>query len=354
MTRTLLDWKRVILQPTDTMIRAIDVLNKESLRVAMVLDDGGKLLGTITDGDIRRALIKHMGMDTPVVDIMFSEPTKAFLSDDRESILAIMKARDLFHVPIVDKEDRVVGLEIIQNLINPVAYDNPVILMAGGFGKRLRPLTDDIPKPLLKVGSKPILEMILEQFVNSGFKNFYISTHYKAEMLEEYFGDGEKWGVDINYIHEQEPLGTAGMLGLLPDTLPEIPILVMNGDLLTKVNFEHLLRSHEEMGGVATMCVREYDFQVPYGVVQTEGQQLTGIVEKPIHKFFVNAGIYVLNSEVYRLVDGKSYLDMPQLLENRINNNDQVNMFPLHEYWLDIGRIDEYERAQNEVVEMFP
>jgi len=354
MTRILLDWKRIILQPTDTMIRAIDVLNKESLRIAMVLDDGGKLLGTITDGDIRRALIKHMGMDTPVIDVMFSKPTKAFLCDDRESILAMMKAHDLFHIPIVDKEDRVVGLEIIQNLIEAVAYENPVVLMAGGFGKRLRPLTDDTPKPLLKVGSKPILETILEQFVNSGFKNFYISTHYKAEMLEEYFGDGKKWGVDITYIHEQEPLGTAGMLGLLPDTLSEMPILVMNGDLLTKVNFEHLLRSHEKMGGVATMCVREYDFQVPYGVVQTEGQQLTGIVEKPIYKFFVNAGIYVLNPEVYRLVDGKSFLDMPQLLENRINNNDQINMFPLHEYWLDIGRIDEYERAQNEVVGMFP
>lgn len=348
MTRTLFDWKRILLQPTDTMERAIEVLNKESLRIAIVVDDAGKLLGTITDGDVRRALVKRMGMDTPVISIMFTEPTKAFTGDDRESILTMMKARDLLHVPLVDSGDRVVGLEIIQNLIDVAIYENPVILMAGGFGKRLQPLTNDIPKPLLKIGSKPILERILEQFVASGFHDFYISTHYKAEMVSKYFGNGEKWGAVINYIYEEEPLGTAGMLGLLPDNLPEVPILLMNGDLVTNVNFEHLLQFHKENGGVATMCVREYDFQVPYGVVQAEEQRITSIVEKPVHKFFVNAGIYVLSPELYRCVDGRSYLDMPQLLENQINNNEQVNMFPVHEDWLDIGRMEEYKRAQND------
>ena len=241
------------------------------------------------------------------------------------------------------------GLETLQHLIDGVKYDNPVFLMAGGFGKRLRPLTDEIPKPLLKVGNKPILQTIMERAINSGFHNFYISTHYKAEMVREHFGNGERWGVSIQYIYEEEPLGTAGALGLLPDSLPELPILMMNGDLLTDVNFEQLLKFHNEQKGMATLCVREYDFQVPYGVIEADGMRVASIIEKPVHRFFVNAGIYVLDHCIPATIKNRGYLDMPQFFEECIARGKSVNMYPLHEYWLDTGRVEDYQRAQDEI-----
>ncbi len=331
------------------MERAIQVLDREALRIVMVVDENGGLVGTITDGDVRRALIRHKGMDTRLDEIMNKEPTIALQKDGREAILAMMKSKDLLQVPIVDDAGCVVGLETLQHLIKNSKLDNPVFLMAGGFGKRLRPLTNETPKPLLKVGSRPILETIMSQFIASGFYNFFISTHYKADMVREHFGDGSKWGVNIRYVHEEKPLGTAGALGLLPDDLPELPIMVMNGDLLTDVNFERLLEFHNAQGGLATMCVREYDFQVPYGVIEAEGHLIKSVIEKPVHKFFVNAGIYVLSQELAKSATGNDYLDMPHLLEASIRSGAQINSFPIHEYWLDIGQMEEFERANRDV-----
>jgi len=345
------DWKKILLSPCDSLARAIEVLDKEALRIALVVDDSNKLLGTITDGDIRRALILQIRMDDPIKAVMRSEPTTVSIGDDRKNILELMKSKSLLQVPILDVNGCVVGLETLVDLIDGKKYDNPVFLMAGGFGKRLYPLTDEIPKPLLKVGSKPILENILENFIQSGFHNFYISTHYKADMVRDHFGNGDAWGVNINYIHENKPLGTAGSLGLLPNDMPDLPILMMNGDLLTKVNIEHLLHFHQEQDGIATMCVREYDFQVPYGVIKSDGYHVKSIVEKPIHNFFVNAGIYVLNQSLVKSVNGLDYLDMPNLLEQKIECGEQINMFPIHEYWLDIGQMEEFERANKEAVE---
>jgi len=342
------DWRKVILKQTDTMQLAIEVLNNESLRIVMVVDDEGRLIGTVTDGDIRRGLIKHMTLETRISDFMFWEPTVKAVDDDLDTILAMMKKRDLLQIPVLDNERRVVGLEGIQHLLNKTRYDNPVFLMAGGFGKRLQPLTNDTPKPLLKVGQKPILETILDQFLAAGFHDFYISTHYKAEMVRDHFGDGSDWNVSIKYVHEKEPLGTAGALGLLPKDMPELPILMMNGDLLTKIDFEQLLNFHVEQGGDATMCVREYDFQVPYGVIEAKGDRILSIVEKPVHKFFVNAGIYVLSPSVFSDLEGRCYLDMPQLLKTKIEQGEQVTMFPVHEYWLDIGKIEQFNKAQRD------
>ena len=297
----MLDWTNILLKPEATLLDAINVLDRESLRIVLVVDEQSRLLGTVTDGDIRRALIKYKNMDTRLSLAMSTEPTVAAKSTEPKAVLDMMQKMDLLHIPIVDEQGIVAGLETLQSLTTSKKKNNPVFLMAGGFGKRLHPLTKDIPKPLLKVGNKPILQTILEQFAEAGFFNFYISTHYKAEMVKEYFGNGEKWGVKIEYVHEEAPLGTAGSLGLLPSSIPNLPIVMMNGDLLTKVNFEYLLQFHDEQSGMATMCVREYDLQVPYGVVKAEGQYITSIVEKPVKKFFVNAGIYVLGPEGVRL-----------------------------------------------------
>ena len=335
------------------MQEAIQVLDKEAMRIVMVINDNNQLIGTLTDGDIRRGLIRHLPMEIKIAEIMFKEPTVAMQEESRKSILAKMKKRGLFQIPIVDKNRTIVGLETIQHILEKKQYDNPVLLMAGGFGTRLHPLTEHTPKPLLKVGGKPILENILEQFIAAGFHNFYITTHYKAEMVQKYFGGGSDLGVSINYIQEKKPLGTAGALGLLPNEIPDLPIILMNGDILTKVDFQKLLSFHTEHGGDVTMCVREYDFQVPYGVIKAEKHRVTKIVEKPVHKFFINAGIYVLNPEVLNAIDGKSYLDMPLLLNEKINRNRQVNMFPVYEYWLDIGQMEEFERAQKHYTEEF-
>jgi len=340
------DWRKIILKQADTMQRAIGVLNVESLQIALVVNNADQLIGTITDGDIRRGLLKHYRLDTPVIDFMFTSPTLASVNETKEEVLEKMNKAGILQIPIVDENNQIVGLETLQHLLEKKRLDNPVFLMAGGFGTRLQPLTNHTPKPLLTVGNKPILETILDQFIEVGFHNFYISTHYKADMVREHFGDGGNWDVTINYIHESKPLGTAGALGLLPNDLPDMPIMMMNGDLLTKVDFSDLLKFHLESGGEATMCVREYDFQVPYGVVTANDHKVASIVEKPIHKFFVNAGIYVLSPQLISRVDGNSYLDMPHMLQERIDVDGQVNMFPVHEYWLDIGQMEQFETAQ--------
>ncbi len=330
------------------MKSAIEVLNTEALRIVIIVDDDERLVGTVTDGDIRRGLINHLTMDSTIKEFMYTDPTVAYEEDSRESILDKMKKLNIFQIPIIDANRKVVGLETLQHLLEKARYDNAVFLMAGGFGKRLRPLTDNLPKPLLRIGEKPILETILEQFITTGFHNFYISTHYKAELVKKHFGDGSKWDVSIKYIYEDKPLGTAGALGLLPKDAVDLPLIMMNGDLLTKIDFEKLLKFHVKQGGDATMCVRAYDFQVPYGVIKADGNRITNIIEKPIYKFFVNAGIYVLGKSIIESVDGKTYLDMPNMLESKIEQGGKVNMFPVHEYWLDIGRMEQFEQAQRD------
>ncbi len=342
------NWKNIILKENNTMQDAIEVLDRESLRIVIVVDNENRIIGTITDGDIRRGLLEHLSMDAMLSEFMFIKPTVAFVGSSKGEILEKMKRLDLLQIPIIDENKRVVGLETLHNIIKNNRHDNPVVLMAGGFGKRLKPLTDSTPKPLIKVGDRPILQSILEQFIDAGFCNFYISIYYKSEMIREFFGDGTDWNVSIKYIHESAPLGTAGCLGLLSDERSDLPILMMNGDLLTKVNFEELLDFHSQNGGDATMCVREYDFQVPYGVVTAKGHRITSIEEKPKHTFFVNAGVYVLNPSMLTEIDGLSYLDMPDLIENKINNSGQINMFPVHEYWLDIGSIDQLNQAKQD------
>lgn len=346
------DWKKVLISPTTPIINAIEIIDAVATGIVLVVDDDGRLLGTVTDGDIRRAILRGVRLEEPVTLIMYSHPTVARINDDKETILAIMKMRDLKQIPILDDRGRVVSMEMINELIRADERGNWVLLMAGGKGKRLNHLTDDCPKPLLKVGDKPILETIIQCFVDQGFSQFYISVNYKAEMIEEYFGDGSRWGVKIRYLRETEPLGTAGALSMLPEK-PAQPLIVMNGDLLTKVNFGHLLDFHKEYQASATMCVREYKLQVPYGVVQMDKHRLTGIVEKPVQQFFVSAGVYVLEPAVLKHIPKKVYLDMPALFERLISHKLETAVFPVREYWLDIGRMGDFERANGEFAEVF-
>ncbi|MBT6471666.1 MAG: CBS domain-containing protein [Candidatus Marinimicrobia bacterium] len=348
----MFDWKKILLSPKASLEKSIKVLHEGGYRIALVVDEQNKLLGTVTDGDIRRALITKFTMDSEIKLIMNAQPIKISKPFSRKELLSIMSSKGLMHMPIVDKDGVLCGLETMEHLVSSPSYDNPIFLMAGGFGTRLHPLTKNTPKPLLEVGNMPILETIIKQFIDHGFHNFYISTHFKSEQIVDYFKNGDRYGVKIQYIHEDTPLGTAGSLGLLPDNLPDLPIIMMNGDLLTSVDYKDLLDFHNDNDANATMCVREYDFQVPYGVVDIDGCLIRGIKEKPIHKFFVNAGIYVLNKSLINRADGESYLDMTDLLESELDSSG-VNAFPIHEYWLDIGHIDEYEKANRDAVTIF-
>ncbi|KJH79124.1 nucleotidyltransferase family protein [Stutzerimonas stutzeri] len=341
-------WESTLIGPEATLEEAIATLDREALRIVMVVSCERRLLGTLTDGDVRRALLKHMTLDVPVAEVMCITPRTAARDWSKERILADMEKYQLLQLPVVDQEHRVIGLETLHDLLNKRHRDNPVFLMAGGFGTRLQPLTHNCPKPLLKVGEKPILELILESFINAGFHRFFISTHYMPEMIREHFGDGSQWGVSIRYIHEKEPLGTGGALGLLPHDEIDQPLFMMNGDLLTTLNFQNLLEFHQDHSGVATMCVREYEHCVPYGVIQSEGHRICSMVEKPVHRFFINAGIYLLSPDLVKSVAPGVRVDMPTLLEREIANGNDVNMFPVHEYWLDIGRMEDFKRAQQE------
>jgi NDP-sugar pyrophosphorylase family protein len=317
-----------------------------------VLDDSKKVVGTLSDGDIRRGLLNGLNLDSTIEDIYFKEPTLASVNDSKDVIIQKALRKHIYQIPIVDSEGRFVKIEELSNLLKVNAKYNRVFLMAGGLGTRLRPLTQDTPKPLLKVGNKPILETIIENFAKYGFVNITISVNYKADMIKKYFGDGSNLGVNIDYIEETKRLGTAGALSLIKDR-PQEPFFVMNADLLTNVNFEHLLDFHLVEHSVATMCVREYDYQVPYGVIQTQGSKILSIKEKPIHKFFVNAGIYVLSPQVFEYIPKNEFYDMPTLFEDIIQDELKSISFPIHEYWLDIGRMSDFEQAQHEYGDVF-
>lgn len=339
------------LSPSATAEDAVELLNHLKTKLILVTDSQSHLLGTLTDGDIRRGLLKHLPLEAPVSDFMEAQPKVLGLDGTARQARAIMNEYGLNGVPQLDMLQRVVDILGLKPACQK--KDNAVFLMAGGFGKRLRPLTDNCPKPMLKVGDKPILETILEQFIDSGFHNFFISTHYLNEQIEEYFGDGSKYGVSISYINEQTPLGTAGAIGLLPESAKQLPFLMMNGDLLTRVNFDELLEYHSREDSDISIAVREYQMQVPFGVIQHEGSTISDIVEKPVQNYFINAGIYCISPSAAFAVDGINVLDMPDLIDSRIKLNRKVSMFPIHEYWLDIGQLPDFEQAQMDYTSRF-
>jgi dTDP-glucose pyrophosphorylase len=346
------NWKSSLISPSTPIMETIKAIDKGSLQIALVVDNQMKLLGTVTDGDIRRAILKKILLETPVEKIMFKEPTTMGKNASREEIIETMQRKELRQIPLVDERDRVVDLKILVEMIQEQRRSNWVVLMAGGIGARLKPLTEDCPKPLLKVGGKPVLETIIDNFREQGFFNFIISVNYKARMFKKYFGDGSKFGVHIEYIIEDKKLGTAGSLSLINKPM-NLTFIVMNGDLLTKVNFIHLIDFHLQSKSIATMCVRDYNFQVPYGVVNIESHKLISIEEKPVHSFFVNAGIYVLEPDTLDLIPKNQYFDMTTLFEKLLDRGKNPTIFPIHEFWLDIGRQGDYELANGKYCQFF-
>ncbi|MBF0184240.1 MAG: nucleotidyltransferase family protein [Magnetococcales bacterium] len=345
-------WRSVLVRPQATILETIQVIDRGAMRVALVVDEHDRLLGVVTDGNIRRGLINQIGLQESVSRVMNPQPITVQVTDAREQVLALMNAREIEHLPVLDSRGVLVGLELLQELTLPTAKENWVVLMAGGLGSRLGSITRECPKPLLRVGPKPILEVILESFLQYGFRRFYLSVNYKKQMIQEYFGNGSAWGAEIRYVEESERMGTAGSLSLLPEQ-PTQPFFVMNGDLLTRIHFQHILDFHATHQAQATLCVRRVEQTIPFGVVEMEQHRLLAIEEKPTHHYFVNAGIYVLDPQVLPLIPKGHYLDMPDLFRKVIANGQTAVAFPFLDYWLDIGQMGDYDRARQEYEQIF-
>lgn len=346
------DIKSISISKYDSIAEALRVIDKSSKQIALVIDDKQKLLGTITDGDIRRELLAGGSLSDSVEKIYFKKPVVCHIGDSRDAIYEVAFSRSLKQIPILDDSGMVVGLELFEDLLRRSKKQNKVVLMAGGLGARLGDMTKSAPKPMLKVGDRPILETIIYNFAKYGFTEIVLSVNYLSHIIENYFGDGSKFGVSIEYIHEKERMGTAGALSLMRGKFLE-PFFVMNGDILTNTNFEHLCNHHHSCNALATMCVKEYDFQVPYGVVGIENGRISSVEEKPVYKFFVSAGIYMLSPEALDFVPDNQFYDMPTFFEKIISENKNVLSFPIKEYWIDIGITEEYKRANNEYYEVF-
>lgn len=348
----MIEWRDAVVAADATLRAALAVLDRAAAKIALVCDPAGRLLGTVTDGDVRRALIAGGELSSTVVGAMNRTPAFAPPEWTREEAVAHMRKLGVLQLPVLDAQRRITGLYALHGDDPRHKHDNWVVLMAGGEGKRLRPLTETVPKPMLPVGGRPILETILGEFVEQGFERFFLSVNYRREMIQAHFGTGSRWGARIDYLEEETPLGTAGALSLLPE-LPRAPIFVMNADLLTRVNFKAMLDYHLAAGAAATMCVREYAVEIPYGVVEMDGSRIRAIAEKPSTSHFINAGIYVLSPEAVAAVPRGGHYDMTTLFRDLLAEGKVCASFPVHEYWLDIGRASDFERAHGDFARHF-
>ena len=340
-------WQDALVSSSMTLRQTIEAITNSALQIALVVDDNKKLIGTVTDGDIRKAILAGKDLNITAAEAMRKSPITSSASTPRTVIIKLMREKRIHQMPIVNESGQVVDVLTVDDMLGAQEKTNAVVIMAGGLGTRLHPLTQDTPKPMLNVGGKPILETIIQSFIDQGYVNFFVSLNFKAEIISDYFGDGSKLGASITYLHETTRLGTAGGLSLLPSEV-KYPIIVMNGDLLTRISVDALVDFHQRENAVATMVVREDHYQVPYGVVEVDGTQIVDVKEKPMQRHLVNAGIYVLSEQSLANIPKGTYYDMPTHFTKLAADGHRTTAFPLHEYWVDIGRLDELERAQRE------
>ncbi len=334
---------------------AVTLINRNAKGIALVIDPERRLLGTITDGDVRRALMENLSLESPVSELLtrkverYVRPVTALAGTSEAILLQLMHEQVIHQIPLLDAEQRVVDLVTLDELLGNEPLPMQAVIMAGGFGKRLLPLTEETPKPMLPVGDRPLMERTIQQLREAGIRRVNVTTHYLPEKISDHFGDGAAFGVELNYVREETPLGTAGALGLM--AAPSEPLLVINGDLLTRVNYRAMLAWHREHHADLTVAVRRFSMQVPYGVVDADAGLVTAVREKPDVHFLVNAGIYLLEPSVYQFIEAGARSDMPDLIHRLLDAGRTVSSFLIHEYWLDIGKHDDYLRAQADASE---
>lgn len=349
------DLDRFAVAPSVDLRAAIARIEDAGEGVVLVLDDERRLIGTVTDGDVRRALLLGLTLEAEVADLFRGAlgaerhaPITAPVGTSPVALLRLMGETWVRHVPLIDDEGRVAGLALLSRFVRNPEPPLQAVIMAGGLGLRLRPLTEGVPKPMLPLGDRPLLERTVEQLGKAGIRRINITTHYEADKIQSHFGDGSSFDATVTYSHENEPLGTAGALRRM-DLEGDTPLLVINGDVLTTVNYRAMLDYHQQHGACLTMGVRHYGMKVPYGVVECDGPLVTALREKPEVGFFVNAGIYLIDPLACAEIPGDRRFDMTDLIARLVELGEPVVSFPIHEYWVDIGRIDDYERAQRDV-----
>lgn len=333
-------WRKAILPPHATIEQVISNLDQVAIKIVLVVDETGKLEGTISDGDIRRGLLKGLDLNSPITTVIHRNALVVPPAMTREMVMQLMVANKIQQIPAVDEHHHVVGLHLWNEISAPPVRPNLMVIMAGGLGTRLRPYTENCPKPMLTVAGKPMLEHIIDRAKQEGFNHFVLAIHYLGHMIEAHFGDGERLGVRIDYLREESPLGTAGALGLLTPQ-PDTPFVVTNGDVITDIRYGELLDFHTRHAAAATMAVRVHEWQHPFGVVQMQGVEIVGFEEKPIARSHINAGVYALDPKALSVLPCDSHCDMPTLFERLQAKAERTVAYPMHEPWLDVGRPDD-------------
>lgn len=346
-TYPVMDHASVQLPPDATIMDALSRLEDSLAKIVLVTDSAGVLLGSVVDGDIRRGLLRGCTLQSPVKEVMRTSPTTLPEGTPRARILEIMRTFDIKQVPLVNAQGKLIGIAVHDALagLRHAARPNPVVIMAGGKGKRLLPITTDMPKPMVPVGGKPILEWIILRLTHYGFRDFHLAVNYLGQQIEDYFGSGSGFDCHIRYLREKEFLGTAGALSLL-ESPPAHPMLVMNGDILSSIDFDALLAHHAASGAAATLCARNHQVEVPFGVIQQEGGFLKGLAEKPVYENLISAGMYVINPEVLATIPKNTPTDMPSVLLSLVQSGKPVSVFSMQEDWVDVGRHDDLDRAK--------
>ena len=333
----MIEGNHFYLKATNSIIEVINNIEDSQYQICFIVDDDTCLIGSVTDGDIRRGLIDGYPIDSHVSNIMNAKPISILDSQTENEAQIMMTSNHIKQLAVVDKDNRLIGIHLMDQILNLAPKENFILIMAGGFGKRMMPLTEHLPKPMLMVGNKPILEHIIANAKAQGFRKFVISLYYLGELIIDYFGDGSNLGISISYIHESQPLGTAGALSLIEPT-PKLPFLVTNGDIITDINYANLLHFHESNQSQATMAIKKYELQNPYGVVNTKGLEIISFEEKPIQISYVNAGIYAINPSTLKYLQTNEPCDMPDFFQKLKNENYLISAYPIHETWADVGR----------------
>ena len=340
----------LLVVPSASLREVLEAVTRNSRQAVAVVDGQGRLVGLVTDGDIRRAILRGLSLEAPVVDMMNRTPVTAPPATSREDALALMHRRAIRHLPLVGAHGALVDFLLLEELLEAPALPNSAVIMAGGEGSRLKPLTDAVPKPLLKVGGKPLIEILIERLRSAGVREFLITVNYKSHMIEDHFGDGSRLEVRVGYVREPEPLGTAGSLRLL-EGISRKPFFLVNGDILTKCDFRAMLAFHDAAGAELTVGTVPYAVDLPYGVLDVEGGRLAGVSEKPRLDFLINSGIYVVDPAVIPLIPAARVFDVPDLMRALVAAGRRVAAYPIREYWLDVGRHDDFQKADRDVAE---
>lgn len=338
---------KIVILEDATILETLNVINNSQKGTAIVIDEENKLLGTITDGDIRRAILDNISLDSTIKNIYNKNCIMLYENYDiKETIQYFSKLIKL--IPIVDKDKKLINYLELSDLLTPKLKDNYVIIMAGGLGTRLKELTQNTPKPMLKVGHYPIMEHIINNFKQYGYNKVLISVNYKADVIENYFKEGDSYGVKINYLKEKIRLGTGGGIKLARGYVSD-PFFVINGDVFTNLNVKDMMSFHIKNEFDITVGVRRHSFQIPYGVINSELNVIKGIDEKPIMEYLINGGIYCINPEVIDYIPDDEYYEITELINTCIKDRKKVGYYEIKDYWMDIGRIDDYNKVNEDI-----